>query len=104
MPAFTVEQQLQIDRLSLKRRTELSDKKLARRTPEQLRARVNILGVSDTVSFASENDYSAAETALIAAVHPREKWMLAVPELLAGAAKLRAEGMSETVISAILKK
>ena len=103
MVTFTAEQQAQLDRLSARRRAALDDEKLAKRTPDELRTRVNILGVSGTVTFAPQSDYTDADKALIAAVRPRTKWLTAIPELLTRAEVLRAGGMSEAAIGVVLK-
>lgn len=101
--AFTAAQKKEMDRVSADRKVELTLERLERRTPEQLRARVNILSVGEAVAFAPESDYSVEDAALIQAVRPRMKWILAIPELLERAAMLRAEGMSEGAVTAILE-
>jgi hypothetical protein len=108
--AFTKEQQKEIDRLNASRIRDESDEdspgislsKLEKRTPVELRARVNILGISDSVNFSAENDYTDQEKAVIEAAQPT-KWMIEIPKLLEDAQTLRDEGMSEYAIAVVLK-
>lgn len=104
--ALTAAQKKETDRLSPERITgedSLDLRKLEKRTVSELKARVNILGISDTVNFAPENNYTAQERAYIEAAHPRTKWMLAVPDLLARAAKLEAEGLTPAAVVEIVR-
>jgi hypothetical protein len=101
--AFTAAQKKETDRLSAERKSELVLSKLEKHTPPQLKARVNIIGVSDTVNFAPENNYTAQEQAYIEAAQPRTKWMIAVPELLERATILEADGLTPTAIVEILR-
>ena len=78
-------------------------KKLEKRTVPQLKARVNILGVSDKVNFAPENDYTAQEQAYIEAGITQNKWMIAFPKVLERAAILEAEGLTPAAIVEILR-
>ena len=114
--AFTAAQKTQINRLpadyfrnpvesgmtAQQFRSHVS-KKLEKYTPDQLRARVNILGVSDKVNWSAENDYTSEEQAYIEAAMPRNKWRIAVPLILAEAAALEADGASVVLIKSILK-
>lgn len=101
--AFTQAQTTEINRMSGERRDLLTDSKLEKRTVTELKARVNILGVSDTVNFAPENNYTAQEMAYIEAANPRSKWVVAIPVLLDRAANLESGGLSPTVVTEILR-
>lgn len=117
--AFTPEKQVEIDRLSAPRLDEIvtmtalaaeagqavADAKraaLEARAVEELKCRVNIVSVGDTVVFAPENDYTADDIALIQAVKPRGKWIEVIPKLLARAQVLRDSGMTNDVVVALL--
>jgi hypothetical protein len=91
---FTADQLSQIERLSVIRLDELLERRravlvarLASRTVEQLRCRVNILSVhwgsSPTVNYAPENDYTATEMQTITDGLKDGKWLMRIPELLA---------------------
>ena len=91
---FTADQLAQIQRLSAARRDELLAQRrsvivgrLASRTVEQLRCRVNVLSVhwgsTPTVNYATENDYTRAEMQTIADGLKDGKWLMRIPELLA---------------------
>jgi len=77
--------------------------KLERFTPNQLRAMANIRGISSTVRWATDCNYTTAQKEYIEAAKPRSKWATAVPLLLAEAAALEADGSSVTLIKSILK-
>ena len=55
--ALNADQQNELERMSGKRRGLLTESKLEKRTVTELKARVNILSVSETVNFAPENNY-----------------------------------------------
>ena len=99
--AFTTAQQAQIDRATDDR--EFDTSKLEKFTPDQLRAKVNILSVGGGVQWAPECDYTDAERADIEAALPRNKWAIAIPELLAEIAAMDAAGTHASVKNAILK-
>jgi hypothetical protein len=91
---FTADQLAQIQRLPAARRDALLAgrravlvARLASRTVDQLRCRVNVLSVhwgsSLTVSYAPENDYTATERQTIADGLKDGKWLMRIPELLA---------------------
>tara|TARA_Y100000310_G_scaffold342218_1_gene444380 strand:- start:56 stop:379 length:324 start_codon:yes stop_codon:yes gene_type:complete len=102
--ALTGDQQKQFDRLSPERQAGLTLSKLERFTPDELRAKVNILGVQgETINWAPENDYTASQMGFVEAACPRSKWTLRIPEIVAEGNALEAEGVSPTVINAILK-
>jgi len=101
--ALNADQQNELKRMSGERRGLLTESKLEKRTVTELKARVNILSVSETVNFAPENNYSAQEMAYIEAVNPRLKWVVAIPVLLDRAAKLEAGGLLPEVVTEILK-
>ena len=101
--AFTTAQKTEIDRMAAERKAEHDLTKLEKRTVLELKARVNILSVSDTINFAPENNYTAQEQAYIEAAQPRTKWMIAVPELLERATILEADGLTPTAIVEILR-
>ena len=117
--AFTAEQQEEIDRMSSARQTELSASKgndangdalptamerLEARSVAELKCRVNILGVADSVNYATENNYSSTEQGVINAVMLKSKWMIKIPVLLADAQVLRDGGMAEASILAMLRQ
>jgi len=77
--------------------------KLEQFTPDQLKAKANILSVGATVNWSAECNYTDAEKDYIEAAMPRIKWATKVPLLLAEAAALEADGSSSTVIKSILK-
>ena len=96
--ALTTEQKKQIDRLSRKRKAELDMEKLGKYTPEQLRARVNVLGVAGgVVNYAPENTqtgidkgYTAKQQEAIAeGLRPGDKWLLRIAELIAEGPAIR---------------
>ena len=101
--AFTQEQKIEMDRMHADRKAEHDLAKLEKHEAKKLRAKVNIIGVSDTVNFAPENDYTAQEMAYIEAAKPRSKWMTAIPEILDRAVILEGEGLSPTAVAEILK-
>ena len=101
--ALNADQQNELKRMSGERRGLLAESKLEKRTVTELKARVNILSVSETVNFAPENNYSAQEMAYIEAVNPRLKWVVAIPGLLDRAAKLEAGGLLPEVVTEILR-
>jgi|TARA_R110002110_G_scaffold41044_3_gene130778 hypothetical protein len=101
--AFTAAQQTEMDRMGAGRKAELILEKLEKRTVLELKARVNVLSVGDTITFAPENDYTAQEQAYIEAAQPRTKWMVAIPVLLERAAVLEGGGLSPVVVAEILK-
>ena len=99
---FTAGQLAQLARLSASRRDEYLDAlpgadakefrasvlaKLARRSVAELRARVNVIGVSwgkpIVVNYAPENDYTAAEMQTVTDVLDGGKWLFRIPEILA---------------------
>ena len=114
--AFTAAQKTQINRLpadyfrnpvesgmTAQQFRSYVSKKLEKYTPDQLRARVNILSVSDQINWSAENDYTSEEQAYIEAATPRTKWAVEVPLILAEAAALEADGASIALIKSILK-
>jgi hypothetical protein len=101
--AFTSAQQTEIDRMSSERQSELTLTKLEKYSVASLKARVNILSVSDAVNFSPENNYTVQEQAYIQAAYPITKWMIVVPEILERAATLESEGMSSAAIVEILR-
>jgi len=101
--ALTKAQKKETDRLSAERVAEIDLTKLEKYSEAQLKAKVNILSVGAEVTFSPENNYSAEDRELIEAVNPRSKWMIAVPKLIEDANILRAEGMSETALTLVLK-
>ena len=110
--AFTSAQQTEIDRLGSARILDESNpdagglilSKLEKYSVEQLKCRVNILGMADSVKYATENNYSSTEQGVINAVMPKSKWMIAIPVLLADAQVLRDGGMAEASILAMLRQ
>ena len=117
--AFSSDQQAEIDRMSSERKTDLSKPKgndedgnalptalerLEVRSVAELKCRVNILSVSDSVNYAPENNYSSVEQGVINAVLPQSKWMKTIPVLLADAQVLRDGGMAEASILAMLRQ
>ena len=79
--------------------------KMERLPVDSLRARVNILGMRDGVpKWAPENNYTAEEQADIEAAGIMPKWDTAIPQVLVDAAALRADGMADTSIRAILRQ
>ena len=116
--AFSSDQQAEIDRMSSERKTDLSKPKgndedgnalptalerLEVRSVAELKCRVNILSVSDSVNYAPENNYSSVEQGVINAVMPTQ-WMIAIPVLLDDAQVLRDGGMAEASILAMLRQ
>jgi len=106
--AFTSAQNVEMNRMSEDRKTggEMGDlvlSKLEKYSVAQLKARVNIIGISPTVEFADENNYTSQEQAYITAANPRINWMIAIPELLARAATLEGEGLTPVAVAEILK-
>ena len=116
--AFSSNQQAEINRLSSDRQAAFSASRgtdddgnanpthmmrLEAYSVAELKCRVNILSVADSVNYAPENNYSSTEQAVINAVMP-SKWMKAIPILLTDAQVLRDEGMAEASIIAILKQ
>ena len=78
--------------------------KLEQFTPDQLKAKANILSVSGaTVNWATGCNYTDAEKEYIEAAMPISKWAIEVPLILAEAAVLAADGASVTLIKSILK-
>ena len=110
--AFSSDQQTEIDRLDSGRILDESDpdagglilSKLEKYSAAQLKCRVNILGLADSVNYATENNYSSTEQGVINAVMPTTKWMIAIPVLLADAQVLRDGGMAEASILAMLRQ
>ena len=116
--AFSSNQQAEINRLSSDRQAAFSASRgtdadgdanpthmvrLEAYSVAELKCRVNILSVADSVNYAPENNYSSTEQAVINAVMP-SKWMKAIPILLTDAQVLRDGGMTEASIIAILKQ
>jgi hypothetical protein len=101
--ALTTAQTVQYDRFSQERKDELTVSKLERFTPDQMRARVNIIGIGDSITWSSECDYTDAQKEYVEAAMPRTKWAIEVPLILAEAATLAADGTSATLIKSILK-
>ena len=116
--AFSSNQQAEINRLSSDRQAAFSASRgtnadgdanpphkvrLGAYSVAELKCRVNILSVADSVNYAPENNYSITEQAVINAVMP-SKWMKAIPILLTDAQVLRDGGMTEASIIAILKQ
>ena len=116
--AFSSNQQAEINRLSSDRQAAFSASRgtdddgnanpthmmrLEAYSVAELKCRVNILSVADSVNYAPENNYSITEQAVINAVMP-SKWMKAIPILLTDAQVLRDGGMAEASIIAILKQ
>ena len=117
--AFSSDQQAEIDRMSSERQTALSAikgndengdprptamERLEVRSVAELKCRVNILSVSDSVNYAPENNYSSVEQSVINAVLPESKWMITIPVLLDDAQVLRDGGMAEASILAMLRQ
>tara|TARA_Y100000310_G_C20531198_1_gene738538 strand:+ start:494 stop:883 length:390 start_codon:yes stop_codon:yes gene_type:complete len=110
--AFSADQLTQLARLSTTRRDEYltpeeSDDgvaddgtfranilaKMAKRTPDQLRARVNVVGVAwgstPTVTYSTENDYTQAEMeAIQQGLKAGDKWGERVADIVAGGLSL----------------
>ena len=101
--AFTSAQNVEMNRMSEDRKGDLVLSKLEKYSVVQLKARVNIIGIGQTVEFADENNYTSQEQAYIRAATPRTKWMIAIPELLARAATLEGEGLTPAAVVEILK-
>ena len=104
--ALTSQQETEYARFSSERKvvwdTHLT--KLERFTPDQLKAKANIiLGIGSTVNWATECNYTDAEKDYIEAATPRTKWAINVPLILAEAAVLEGDGSSATLIKSILK-
>ena len=108
--ALTSQQETEYARFSAERKvvwdTHLT--KLERFTPDQLKAKANILSVSEggggaTVNWSAECNYTDAEKEYIEAAIPISKWAIEVPLILAEAAVLEGDGSSATLIKSILK-
>jgi len=104
--ALTSQQETEYARFSAERKvvwdTHLT--KLERFTPDQLKAKANILSISGTtVNWSDECNYTDAEKGYIEAVAPISKWAFNVPIILAEAAVLEGDGSSATLIKSILK-
>lgn len=85
--AFTAAQKKQIDRLPQGHEYDLE--KLEKLNPDQLRARVNVIGVAwgatPVVNYAAENNYSVVEMARIGrGLEAGDKWAYRMAELVAG--------------------
>ena len=111
--AFSLEQQTEIDRMSADRQEAFSVllhdgttmlTRFESRTVPELKCRVNILSIGNSVNYATENNYTTTEQDIINAVLPRSKWLIAIPVLLEDAQTLRDGGMPEASIIAILKE
>ena len=77
--------------------------KMERLSVDSLRARVNILGVRDGVPrWAPESNYTDTEKRDIEAAGISSSWAVAVPQVLADAAVLRADGMSSASVRVVL--
>ena len=103
--ALTSQQETEYARFSAERKV-LWDKhptKLERFTPDQLKAKANILGIGEAVNWSSECNYTDAEKAYIEAIKPQSRWAIEIPLILAEAAALEADGSSSTLIKSILK-
>jgi hypothetical protein len=106
MMALSSQQSTEYARFSAERKvvwdTHLD--KLEQFTPDQLKAKANILSVSGaTVNWATGCNYTDAEKEYIEAAMPISKWAIEVPLILAEAAVLAADGASVTLIKSILK-
>jgi len=106
--AFTSAQNVEMNRMSEDRKTggEMGDlvlSKLEKYSVAQLKARVNIISIGQTVEFADENNYTSQEQAYIRAANPHTNWMIAVPEILTRAATLQGEGLTPAAVVEILK-
>ena len=104
--ALTSQQQTEYARFSSERKvvwdTHLT--KLERFTPDQLKAKANILSISGTtVNWSAECNYTTAQKEYIEAAIPISKWAIEIPLILAEAAALEADGSSSTLIKSILK-
>ena len=104
--ALTSQQETEYARFSAERKvvwdTHLT--KLERFTPDQLKAKANILSVSGaTVNWSAECNYTDAEKGYIEAAMPQSKWAINIPLILAEAAVLEGDGSSATLIKSILK-
>ena len=104
--ALTSQQETEYARFSAERKvvwdTHLD--KLEQFTPDQLKAKANILSVSGaTVNWATGCNYTDAEKEYIEAAMPQSKWAFNIPLILAEAAALEADGSSVTLIKSILK-
>jgi len=104
--ALTSQQATEYARFSAERKvlwdTHLD--KLERFTPDQLKAKANILSIGATVNWSAECNYTDAEKEYIEATIPQSKWAIEVPLMLAEAAVLEADGSSTTLIKSILKR
>jgi Arc/MetJ family transcription regulator len=101
--ALSTAQQAQYDRFSDARKAELSESRMERFTTDQIKARVNITGIGDVVTWSSECNYTETQKQYVEAAMPRAKWAIEVPLILAEAAALEADGTSVTLIKSILK-
>ena len=101
--ALSTAQKTQYDRFSDARKTELSESRMERFTPDQIKARVNVTSIGSSITWSSECNYTDAEKAYVEAAMPRTKWATEVPLILAEAAALEADGSSATLIKSILK-
>lgn len=100
---FTAAQKVQIDRLTVAgyfkapadsemmdaAYSKMAKGKLEKLTPDQLRARVNITGVSwgrtPVVNYSPENDYTDAEKQAIGqGLRPGDKWAYRAADIVAG--------------------
>lgn len=104
--AFTAAQKVQVDRLPASYFVKPADSdltvvayramvraKLEVLTPDHLRARVNITGVSwgqkVVVNFSAENDYTAAQKEAIGqGLRPGDKWAYRAAEIVAAGPSL----------------
>jgi len=103
--ALTSQQETEYARFSAERKV-LRDKhptKLERFTPDQLKAKANILSIGATVNWSAECNYTDAEKEYIEAAILQSNWAIEVPLMLAEAAALEADGASVTLIKSILK-
>jgi hypothetical protein len=101
--ALSTAQKTQYDRFSDARKTELSESQMERFTPDQIKARVNVTGIGDSITWSSECDYTDVQKVYVEAAMPRTKWAIEVPLILAEAAALELDGSSVTLIKSILK-
>ena len=101
--ALSTAQKTQYDRFSDLRKAELSESHMERFTTDQIKARVNVTSIGDSVIWSSECDYTETQKEYVEAAMPRTKWAVEVPLILAEAAALEADDVSATLIKSILK-
>ncbi len=79
--------------------------RLAKKTAPQLKARINVSGVSGgSANFSSNNNYTAQEQTDIGLIlkGSASKWDSRIPDRLKQAKQMRTDGVAESAITSIL--